>query len=321
LDEIAGHYSLDSQGVDTLLELADARPAPGASQQFLARMMRIGGVLSLAAGVVFYVAANWSRIAVFGRFALLELLLVACAAVALLRPPPTNTGRAALFLAFIVTGALLALFGQTYQTGADVYELFLTWSLLGLPLAVLANWSAASAAWLAVLNTALMLYFGWNPAGGLFWALFGSWQYDPANFLVVALWLNVGLWLAFEIVKIKAVPQWVRRVAIFCAFVFGTWVGILGVTDSRVSGLVMLALGAAMILVLLHSWRTRADIFPVAMVMATFIIVSMVWLADISDFGDKGMMLFLALWLIVTSTIAARVLADTARRWRVERVA
>jgi hypothetical protein len=76
-----------------------------------------------------------------------------------------------------------------------------------------------------------------------------------------------------------------------------------------------------MILVLLYSWRTRADIFPVAMVMATFIIVSMVWLADISDFGDKAMMLFLALWLIVTSAIAARVLADTARRWRVERVA
>jgi uncharacterized membrane protein len=318
LDQIAGHYSLDSAGVDALLELAEARPAASASRQFLARMMRIGGVLSLAAGVVFFVAANWSKFAVFGRFALLELLLVACAVVALLKPPPANLGRAALFLGFIATGALLALFGQTYQTGADVYELFLTWTLLGLPIAVLANWSVASAAWLLVLNTALLLYFGWQPAGGLLWAMLGNWRFDPANFLVAAVWLNVILWFVFERLNLAAVPEWVRRIAIFCGFAFGSWVGILGVLDNDVSGLVLLALAAAMLLVVFHALRTRTDIFPLAVVMGTFIIVSMVWWADVTNFKDEGVFLLLALWLIGCSTVGARVLALTARRWREE---
>jgi uncharacterized membrane protein len=318
LDEIAGHYSLDSAGVETLLEISGARPTPDASQQFLARMMRIGGVLSLAAGVVFFVAANWSRIAVFGRFALLELLLVACAVVALLKAPPANIGRAALFLGFMVTGALLALFGQTYQTGADVYELFLSWTLLGLPFAILARWSVVSAAWLLVLNTSLALYFGWQPAGGLFWALFGSWNFDPAHFLIGALWLNVVLWLVFEQLNLAAVPEWVRRMAIFCAFAFGTWVGILGVFDNDVSGFVFPVLAGAMLLVAYYTLRKRCDVFPLAAIMGTFIIVSLTWLADVTEFDDEGVLLLLALWLIGTSTAAGRLLAITLRRWREE---
>lgn len=321
LDEIAGHYSLDSAGVDALLEVAEARPGPGITQQFLARMMRIGGVLSLAASLVFFVAANWSKLAVFGRFALLELVLVACAAVAVLKPPPANVGRAALFLGFITTGALLALFGQTYQTGADVYELFLTWTLLGLPIAILANWSVASAAWLLVLNTAFALYFGWTPAGGLFWTLFASWHFNPANFLIAAVWLNLFLWLAFERLNLAAAPEWVRRIAIFFAFVFGTWVGILCIVEHDVSAWVLPGLVAAMVLTALHSTRTRTDIFPLVAVMATFVIVSMVWLADVTNFEDEGILLLMALWLIGCSTIAGRILTVIARRWREESAA
>ena len=93
LDELAAHYALEPDGVDALLNLAQARPGRGATLDFLARVLRIGGVLSLAAGIVFFVAANWSAMAVFGRFALLELVLVACVVAALIRPPPSGLGR------------------------------------------------------------------------------------------------------------------------------------------------------------------------------------------------------------------------------------
>ena len=211
---------------------------------------------------------------------------------------------------------MLALFGQTYQTGADVYELFLTWALLGLPLAILANWSVASAGWLLVLNTALLLFFGWHPAGGLLWTLLGNWRFNPANLLVAAVWLNVVLWFVFECLNLTAVPEWVRRIAIFCAFVFGTWAGILCVVDDDVSALVLPGLVAAMIRTAMHTLRTRADIFPLAVVMGTFIIVSLVWLGDVTDFKEEGVLLLSALWLIGCSTVAGRILADTARRWR-----
>ena len=136
----------------------------------------------------------------------------------LLKPPPHFVGRGAIFLAFIATGALLALFGQTYQTGADVYELFLTWALLGLPLAVAAQWSVASAAWVLVLNVALLLFCGWHPTGGLLWVVFGSTRFQPAQLIMGAAWLNLALWFAFEFWRVDAVPDWVRRLVLSCAF-------------------------------------------------------------------------------------------------------
>src|SRR6185503_6558573 len=137
----------------------DARPGPGARRQFLAHLLRIGGVLSLAAGVVFFVAANWSEIAVFGRFGLLELL-------------------------------------------------FLGWALLGLPLAVLANWSVSSAAWLLLLNLALALFCGWHPTGGLLWAMLGWHRFEPATVIIGVALINAALWFLFEYLKLEAVPGW-----------------------------------------------------------------------------------------------------------------
>ncbi len=225
LDHLAKFHSLDEQGIESLLAIAEARPGRAEGRLFLATCLRIGGLLSLSAGLVFFIAANWSRIAIFGRFALVEAVLVACGALAFWKPPPAGVGRGALFLAFISTGALLALFGQTYQTGADVYELFLTWTLLGLPLAFVARWSVTSAAWVLVLNLALMLYCGWQPTGGLLWVLFGRARFQTADLVMGAAWLNLLLWFAAEFTRPEAVSDWVRRLLVSCAFLFATWAG------------------------------------------------------------------------------------------------
>ena len=45
-------------------------------------------------------------------------------------------GRISLFATAFLSGILLAVFGQVYQTGADPYGLFLAWALLILPWAV-----------------------------------------------------------------------------------------------------------------------------------------------------------------------------------------
>ena len=325
LDGVAESYSLTATKVEALLELADARPSRAEGLRFLGTCLRIAGVLSLAAGLVFFVAANWSEIAVFGRFALIELVIVACAVVAFVKPPPHFAGRAATFLAFIATGALLALFGQTYQTGADVYELFLTWALLGLPLVAAARWSVASAAWVLVLNLALLLFCGWHPTGGLLWVVFGGTHFQPAHLVMGAAWLNLALWFAFEFWRVDAVPDWVRRLLLSCAFAFVTWAGVMAAADigytdasSRSDPLTGLTSLLAMVATIVYALRRRDDIYPLAVVMGTFIIISLVWLAQLHGFDDEGILLLLALWLIGTSTAAGRVLTVLNRRWRVQ---
>ena len=328
LDALAEFYALDIQRTETMLELADARPSRTEALRFLSASLRIAGVLSLAAGLVFFVAANWSEIAVFGRFALIQAVILICAAFAWIKPPPAFIGRGGVFLAFIGTGALLALFGQTYQTGADIYELFLTWALLGLPLVVAAQWSVASAAWVLVFNTALLLFCGWHPTGGLLWVIFGGVHIQPAHLILGAAWLNIVLWLAFEFRRVDSVPDWVRRLLISFAFGFATWGGVLGVMGGNllfatreIDPIAMLILAAAMVAVTANAINRRNDIFPLAVVMGTFIIVSIVWLARVVEFRDEGMFLFLALWLIGTSTAAGKILTAVSRSWRVERLA
>jgi uncharacterized membrane protein len=325
LDHLAGFHSLDAQGVESLLAIARARPSRAEGRLFLATCLRIGGLLSLAAGVVFFIAANWSDIAVFGRFALIELLLVVCGALAIWQPPPAGIGRGALFLAFVATGALLALFGQTYQTGADVYELFLTWALLGLPLALVARWSVTTAAWVLVLNLALQLYCGWQPAGGLLWILFGNSRFQTADLVMGAAWLNLLLWLAAEWRRPESVPAWVRRLLVSCAFLFATWAGVLSAVSDEVPYAVAatapswliapLAYLLALAVTIVQAMRRRDDIYPLAVVMGSFILVSLVWMAKAINGVNEGVFLLFAIYLIVASTAGGRVLLTLHRRW------
>jgi uncharacterized membrane protein len=325
LDHLAKFYSLDAQGVESLFAAAEARPTRAEGLRFLAHCLRTAGVLSLAAGLVFFVAANWGRLEVFGRFLLVELVLLGCAVVAFIRPPPSFAGRGALFLAFVATGALLALFGQTYQTGADVYELFLGWALLGLPLALVAQWSMTSATWVLVFNTALLLYSGWQPTGGMLWMLLGSRHVSPSYILLAACWLNLLLWFIADWRESAVVPGWVRRILVSAAFTFCTWAGMVALFDADRSGYprefdgpALLASLATMAAAAAYAYRKRQDIYPLAVVAGSLIVIGTGIVIKLFDNANEGVLLLSALWLIGSSTVAGRVLLRLMRQWRDE---
>jgi len=58
-----------------------------------------------------------------------------------------------------LVGPLLAIYGQTYQTGADPYGLFLTWCALIIPWAVLGNFAAIWVLALLLLDVSLVLFY------------------------------------------------------------------------------------------------------------------------------------------------------------------
>lgn len=137
---------------------AQARIHPEARewQQTCDRLLAFGGALLLGAALVFFFAYNWDVLHRFAKFGLAATALLACALVALWSRPREVAFRAALFGACIATGALLALIGQAYQTGADVWELFAAWAALMLPFALLSRSSACWALWLVVVNAAML---------------------------------------------------------------------------------------------------------------------------------------------------------------------
>src|ERR1700736_5310305 len=121
LGRFAAQRSLSRQAIQAALELSELRPSISEWREFAVRAMLFSGVLSFAAGMVFLVAFNWQELGVYGRFATVQTPLIAALIVAWLKGVDRLQGKLALMLAVLLTGALLALFGQTYQTGADVY--------------------------------------------------------------------------------------------------------------------------------------------------------------------------------------------------------
>lgn len=111
----------------------------------------------LGVGAVFFVAANWHGLTNFQKFTIIQIpFAVAIGLYVWLANPIAK--KAALLVSFINIGAAFALFGQVFQTGADPWQLFFNWALLGLPLVFISRSSALYLAWAGVLNLALHFY-------------------------------------------------------------------------------------------------------------------------------------------------------------------
>lgn len=153
--ELRHAFGLAPEQGQALAAVAQLGAEPPGLATWLARALLVlgGGLLGL--GVILWVAANWPDLGRTTKFALLQGLIVLGAAGALWRPT-ARTGL--LLLAFLAQGGVLAFFGQTYQTGADPWQLFALWAALGLPLAAAAHNGALWLPFSLVVMTAIGLW-------------------------------------------------------------------------------------------------------------------------------------------------------------------
>lgn len=154
--------SLTPETCQRIYAFCGIRPSDAQWRQFLIPVLSCLGLLSLVAGAVFFVAWNWAWLPKMAKFALVELLIVALAAVVWWRWYST-LARSALLATGLSFGALFALYGQIYQTGADSWELFRAWLCVLLPLALIARQNSLwFCSWL-VANLAFQFYYNTLP--------------------------------------------------------------------------------------------------------------------------------------------------------------
>lgn len=155
LYQLAARHRLDARQSANLQQLAGLYREPAALAWWLPRGLAIVAAALFGMGVIFWIAANWDTFGRVGRFALLQGFVVIMCLGALARP----AARAPLgLLALLATGALFAYFGQTYQTGADPWQLFALWAALALPLCLGARSDVLWLPWALVAATAIALW-------------------------------------------------------------------------------------------------------------------------------------------------------------------
>ena len=214
---------------------AGERASPAAWRVFIERVLVMLGLLSLACGVVFFFAYNWNEISRFYKFLTLQVLLVAVVAAYLKWAKNHWLQQGMMITAALVLGALLALFGQTYQTGADPWQLFATWALLITPWVWLSRAEAMWIFWAVLLNTALILKFevdrsllGWSLSRNQL-----SWVFLLLNGLLLCVteWVSLD-WRGF-LKRLRLQDRWAAQVMGLMVLFVLTSIGLQGIWGSE----------------------------------------------------------------------------------------
>ncbi len=281
---------------------APLQPAAHEWQEMFERLLVFGGALLLGAAAVFFFAYNWDELHRFAKFALACAALVACGLVALWSAPRGIAFRAALFGACIATGALFALIGQAYQTGADVWELFAAWAALMLPFVLLSRSSASWALCLLVLNAALLRALSQSAS----WTYFNG-LFELLPLLTVAA-LNLAVLLMFEGIGHALLDEprrWMARLAAIGVVAPLCMAAVMGWSAARLwPGLPIFALAVAAGVVVYRS--RRQDIAVLALLSYATIVVLTAGLAELIN--DRGFLALngLGLFVILSSAAAGR---------------
>jgi uncharacterized membrane protein len=271
---------------------------------FLRTLLLWTGSILVASGVIFFFAYNWQSLHRFGKFALAETVFAAAVIAAWQFGIERPAGKAALLGAALLTGALLALLGQTYQTGADTFELFAFWAALILVWVIAARFAPLWLMWIGLLNISISLYFqarSWGLLGLLFGVSGMLWGLFVMNVVAMAAW-ELGL--------ARGIPwlnRWGARVLATLTGCVATTIGILSVVDSP--GIGEWAVLAYIVWMMAMYFYYRLQVFDVFMLAGSVLSAVVVMAAFLGKHllthGEAGGFLLIGLAVIGMSGAGA----------------
>jgi len=168
--ELAHQQSLDHPTARSLFQSTGLDDEPPGLQLWFWRSVALIAAALGGLGIILWIAANWQSMDRIGHFALLQTFTVLCCLGAW-RWPAVRVPLG--LLSMLGIGALFAYFGQTYQTGADPWQLFALWAALALPLCLAIRSDVLWTPWAIVAMTAVMLWLHAHASGG--------WRLDSAT--------------------------------------------------------------------------------------------------------------------------------------------
>jgi uncharacterized membrane protein len=157
LHRLVNEFSLPADKINRLWQLSKLHEPSPQLGKFTERGLGAVAALLVGAGLIFWIAANWQEQSRQFKFFLIQAVLVASVVGALVWPRGRN---GLLLLATLALGGLLAFIGQTYQTGADPWQLFAAWGALALLWMVAARSDMLWAVWVLIVGMGIALWSG-----------------------------------------------------------------------------------------------------------------------------------------------------------------
>jgi len=174
-------------------------------RKFLHILLITLGIAFTVAGIIFFFAYNWQNLHKYAKFGIVEAVIIAITLAVLLSKFPLMVKNVLLTGAAITVGAMFAVFGQVYHTGANAYDFFLAWTVFITLWAVVSNFPPLWLLYLVLLNTTIFLY-GEQVA---------PWSDDVT--LLLAFIVNLVCLLLFMVIPTNSsiiVPKWFRNILV-----------------------------------------------------------------------------------------------------------
>lgn len=269
------------------------------------------GVALCAAGLLCFVAANWEHLGKTTRLYGLQALLVVCCVAALRAGLSRLAGQALLWLSMLVLGGVLALIGQTYQTGADAWELFALWAALSLPWVVAGRHVALWLTWAAIANVAL-----------------GGWWASNVSFVSgVVLASVLGAFDALLLLAAEAVrtfayefrtraARWLLSCAAMLLLSLSSFFAILDehvVAPTHLAGLAVWCVATSVAGLAFGRWRRDLPALSIWLCGVAIVSVAVVWRLSRHEDGSALSFLFAGATVVVEASLAAWLLRRLQR--------
>lgn len=314
--QLAEMKLLNSEALERALKISGVRPDRARWRGFLDSLLLVLAALFTVSGVFFFFAFNWASMHRFFKLGLLQAGIFVAVVPAARDKLERLTGKVALGVAALIVGALLAVYGQIYQTGADSYELFLYWALLIAGWVLISRFTPLWMIWIILLN--LSLEFFWiQIVGDLDFRL---------NLLIFA--LNGGALLVWELADASGIEwlesRWSPRLLFLPAFgvlveptMEWTLFQELGYrSDPLLPVMVLLFIGTSAMVMYIYS-QIRLDLFMLTVCAAGLMLIIDTWIAR--SLGTRGFeaatLLCMSALFIGEAALVVSLLRRVSRAW------
>jgi uncharacterized membrane protein len=306
IQAIGRHSELDAEGLERLFQ-AEVYRRPSQWYRFIRLSLIALGAGFLLAGIVFFFAYNWDGLHKFAKLGIVGGLLSACVIAAYLTKSHPLFHKILLFAASLLTGALFAVYGQIYQTGANAFDFFLAWTVFCLLWVWVSDFPPLWLAFLILVNITIAAY---ADQMGRLWP-------NSMPFAILATLNAVVLVMTYarrNIIGGVNVPEWVTHtvaIGTVSLLTVGIVAGILDGYDAAFP--LLLALAAVLFPWAVHHGIRSRSIFLPALVSLSLIVILTSYLLKIGE--GYFLSLFVSLFVMGSVTLVTYLLLSLQKKW------
>jgi len=289
------NQNIQKDNIPKVLEKTEIIPTSSLWYRFIDQILLWFGALSLAFSVLFFMAYNWIELGYFAKFALVEGLMLLSVGAYWYLGGEKLSAKAMLMVSTILLGVLLALVGQTYQTGADPWQLFFYWAILMLPWAFVGQFGAMWIFWIALIDISILLYMD------TFGRLFGFYFYSESSLTWILFIFNTLSWIVWE--SLKSYFEWLNTSWAIRLLGFVSMASITGLVqvfiwEKETSLVLLIWMGWLSIVYIIYRIKT-IDLFMLSLASLSFSIITVSSLLTIISWKNFNLIYILFIGMVV----------------------